>query len=70
MNIIKRIAAVLAIIYSSACGYMYFAQDSLIFKPTHEVKLVTEVFHIYAFLVGESMMRKLDPGVALKDLFF
>ena len=45
MNIIKRIAAVLAIIYSSACGYMYFAQDSLIFKPTHEVKLVTEVFH-------------------------
>jgi indole-3-glycerol phosphate synthase len=25
---------------------------------------------IYAFLVGESMMRKPDPGVALKDLFF
>jgi indole-3-glycerol phosphate synthase len=25
---------------------------------------------IYAFLVGESMMRKLDPGVALRDLFF
>ena len=25
---------------------------------------------IYAFLVGESMMRKPDPGAALKDLFF
>ena len=25
---------------------------------------------IYAFLVGESMMRKADPGAALKDLFF
>jgi indole-3-glycerol phosphate synthase len=25
---------------------------------------------IYAFLVGESMMRKADPGAALTDLFF
>jgi len=25
---------------------------------------------IYAFLVGESMIRQPDPGVALKDLFF
>ena len=44
MRIIKRIAAVLAIIYFSACGYMYFAQDSLIFKPTHDVKPVAEIF--------------------------
>jgi fermentation-respiration switch protein FrsA (DUF1100 family) len=43
-KILKQIAAVLAIIYLAACGYMYFAQDSLIFKPTSNVKPVSEIF--------------------------
>ena len=44
LPVLKRITAVVIFIYSAACGYMYFAQDSLIFKPTHDVKPVSEVF--------------------------
>ena len=44
MTVFKRIIVVVTFIYLSACGYMYFAQDSLIFKPKHDIKPVTEVF--------------------------
>jgi len=44
MKLFKRATALLTLIYLSACGYMYFAQDSLIFKPTYETKPVESVF--------------------------
>ena len=44
LAVLKRITAVVTFIYLSACAYMYFAQDSLIFKPTGDVKPVSEVF--------------------------
>ena len=44
MKLLKRLIRLIVVIYISACGYMYFAQDSLIFKPTHDVKPVAEIF--------------------------
>ena len=44
MKLIKRTAVLLTLIYLSACGYMYIAQDSLIFKPSHETESVEKVF--------------------------
>lgn len=44
MKLIKGFAAFIVTAYLFACGYMYFAQDSLIFKPTHDVKPVAEIF--------------------------
>lgn len=44
MKLLKRFTSLIALIYISACGYMYFAQDSLIFKPTQDVKPISEVF--------------------------
>ena len=44
MRHLKRLTSLIVFIYISACGYMYFAQDSLIFKPTQDVKPVAEVF--------------------------
>ncbi|NRP58971.1 alpha/beta hydrolase [Marinobacterium sp. xm-d-564] len=44
MKLFKRTAVLLTLTYLSACGYMYFAQDSLIFKPTYETESVEKVF--------------------------
>ena len=44
MKLLKRLISLIVLIYISACGYMYFAQDSLIFKPTQDVKPISEVF--------------------------
>ena len=44
MTVFKRTIVVVTFIYLSAFGYMYFAQDSLIFKPTQDVKPIAEVF--------------------------
>ncbi|NRP27582.1 Alpha/beta hydrolase family protein [Marinobacterium sp. xm-d-420] len=44
MKLFKRTAVLLTLTYLSACGYMYFAQDSLIFKPTNETESVETVF--------------------------
>ncbi|NRP47879.1 MULTISPECIES: alpha/beta hydrolase [unclassified Marinobacterium] len=44
MKLFKRTAVLLTLTYLSACGYMYFAQDSLIFKPTYETESVETIF--------------------------
>jgi fermentation-respiration switch protein FrsA (DUF1100 family) len=44
MKFFKRTSALLALLYISACAYMYFAQDSLIFKPTYETDPVEKIF--------------------------
>ncbi|NRQ01712.1 alpha/beta hydrolase [Marinobacterium sp. xm-d-530] len=44
MKFFKRTSALLALLYISASAYMYFAQESLIFKPTYETESVEKVF--------------------------
>ena len=44
MKFFKRTSALLALLYISASAYMYFAQESLIFKPTYETESVETIF--------------------------